>query len=59
MTHLLTMYFLDSGSYASGAWDWLGFFHPTSYDYLRQDQIDWFLQEWCMLCYYIGHFSVI
>ena len=47
MTHLLTMYFLDSGSYSSGAWDWFGFFHPTSYDYLRQSQIDWFLQESC------------
>lgn len=39
------MYFLDSGSYASGYFDWFGFFKPTEYDYLRQDQINWFLQE--------------
>ncbi|KAI0714201.1 Metallo-dependent phosphatase [Cerioporus squamosus] len=44
-THLLTLYFLDSGSYYTGVWDWWGIFHPTEYDYLRQDQIDWFLQE--------------
>ncbi|KAI9435260.1 Metallo-dependent phosphatase [Lactarius indigo] len=43
-THLLTMYFLDSGSYAAGFFDWFGFW-PTEYDYLRQDQIDWFLQQ--------------
>ncbi|KAH9926297.1 Metallo-dependent phosphatase [Epithele typhae] len=43
-THLLTMYFLDSGSYSAGFMDWFGL-HPTAYDYLRQDQIDWFLQE--------------
>ncbi|KAH8116363.1 Metallo-dependent phosphatase [Phellopilus nigrolimitatus] len=43
--HLLTLYFLDSGSYASGVFDWFGFFHPTEYDYIREDQIDWFLQE--------------
>ncbi|KAH8979165.1 Metallo-dependent phosphatase [Lactarius hatsudake] len=43
-THLLTMYFLDSGAYAAGFFDWLGFW-PTEYDYLRQDQIDWFLQQ--------------
>ena len=47
MTHLLTLYFLDSGSYYTGVWDWFGIFHPTEYDYLRQDQIDWFLQESC------------
>ncbi|KAI9064007.1 Metallo-dependent phosphatase [Trametes sanguinea] len=46
MTHLLTLYFLDSGSYYAGILDsWFGFFTPTEYDYLRQDQIDWFLQE--------------
>ncbi|RDX54151.1 Metallo-dependent phosphatase [Lentinus brumalis] len=44
-THLLTLYFLDSGSYYTGVWDWWGIFHPTEYDYLRQNQIDWFLQE--------------
>ncbi|KAL5537002.1 DCR2 [Sanghuangporus sanghuang] len=43
--HLLTLYFLDSGSYSRGFFDWLGFFHPTEYDWIRQDQINWFLQE--------------
>lgn len=43
-TQLLTLYFLDSGSYSAGVWDWFGFI-PTAYDYLRQSQIDWFLQE--------------
>ncbi|KAI0369179.1 Metallo-dependent phosphatase [Pilatotrama ljubarskyi] len=45
MTHLLTLYFLDSGSYYSGGMEWFGFFYPTEYDYIRQNQIDWFLQE--------------
>ncbi|TBU30138.1 Metallo-dependent phosphatase [Dichomitus squalens] len=45
MTHLLTLYFLDSGAYSSGVQDWWGIFHASDYDYLRQDQIDWFLQE--------------
>ncbi|KAF8159653.1 Metallo-dependent phosphatase-like protein [Crassisporium funariophilum] len=44
-THLLTLYFLDSGSYSKGMLDWFGFFTPTAYDYIRQTQIDWFLQE--------------
>ncbi|CAG7851579.1 SubName: Full=Related to DCR2-dosage-dependent cell cycle regulator {ECO:0000313/EMBL:CCA72678.1} [Serendipita indica DSM 11827] len=43
-TQLLTLYFLDSGSYSAGVWDWFGF-TPTEYDYLRQSQIDWFLHE--------------
>jgi hypothetical protein len=43
-TQLLTLYFLDSGSYSAGVFDWFGF-RPTEYDYLRQSQIDWFLQE--------------
>ncbi|KAF7982612.1 hypothetical protein HWV62_27650 [Athelia sp. TMB] len=43
--HLLTMYFLDSGSYAEGYFDWFGFFKPTEYDYIRDSQINWFLQE--------------
>lgn len=47
MTHLLTLYFLDSGAYSSGIQDWFGIFHASDYDYLRQDQIDWFLQESC------------
>ncbi|OBZ66763.1 putative inactive purple acid phosphatase 29, partial [Grifola frondosa] len=44
-THLLTLYFLDSGSYSTGFWNWFGFFIPTEYDWIHQDQIDWFLQE--------------
>ena len=35
-THLLTLYFLDSGSYSKGYFDWLGWFRPTEYDYLHQ-----------------------
>ncbi|KAF5351514.1 hypothetical protein D9758_007250 [Tetrapyrgos nigripes] len=45
MTHLLTLYFLDSGSYAEGYYNFWGIFKPTAYDWIRQDQIDWFLQE--------------
>ena len=33
-THLLTLYFLDSGSYDTGFFDFFGF-TPTTYDYLR------------------------
>ncbi|KAJ3540453.1 hypothetical protein NM688_g6225 [Phlebia brevispora] len=44
-TQLLTLYFMDSGAYASGKWDPFGIFHPTDYDYIRQDQINWFLEE--------------
>jgi len=44
-THLLTLYFLDSGTYSDGTWDWFGWFHGTDYDWIRQSQIDWFLQE--------------
>jgi hypothetical protein len=44
-THLLTLYFLDSGAYAGGFLDWFGFFTPTEYDYLHKSQISWFLQE--------------
>ena len=29
--------------------DWWGILHSADYDYLRQDQIDWFLQESCAL----------
>jgi hypothetical protein len=43
-THLLTLYFIDSGAYIAGLIDWFGFL-PTVYDYIHQDQIDWFLQE--------------
>jgi predicted MPP superfamily phosphohydrolase len=44
-THLLTLYFLDSGAYAAGIIDWFGFLRATEYDYIHQSQIDWFLQE--------------
>lgn len=44
-THLLTMYFLDSGSYSKGYFNWWGIFQPTAYDWIRQSQIDWFLQQ--------------
>ncbi|KAG1878635.1 Metallo-dependent phosphatase-like protein [Suillus tomentosus] len=44
-TSLLTLYFLDSGSYSSGYLDWLGYFFPTEYDWIHEDQINWFLQE--------------
>jgi len=44
-THLLTLYFLDSGSYSKGFLDWFGFFNPTEYDWIRPSQIDWFLQQ--------------
>ncbi|KXN86602.1 putative inactive purple acid phosphatase 29 [Leucoagaricus sp. SymC.cos] len=37
-THLLTLYFLDSGSYSKGWLDWFGFFNPTEYDYFRDVQ---------------------
>ena len=43
-TQLLTLYFLDSGDYV-GKLNWLGFFTPSEYDWIRQSQIDWFLQE--------------
>ncbi|KAF9815990.1 hypothetical protein IEO21_04240 [Rhodonia placenta] len=45
MTQLLTLYFLDSGAYSTGFWDWFGFFVPTEYDWIHQDQINWFLQQ--------------
>lgn len=35
-TQLLTLYFLDSGSYSKGWLDWFGFFNPTEYDYFRE-----------------------
>ncbi|KAL1696645.1 Metallo-dependent phosphatase-like protein [Schizophyllum commune] len=44
-THLLTMYFLDSGSYSKGYFNWRGMFQPTAYDWIRQSQVDWFLQQ--------------
>ena len=44
-THLLTLYFLDSGAYSAGIIDWFGFLRPTEYDYIHQNQIDWFLKE--------------
>ncbi|KAJ6518748.1 Metallo-dependent phosphatase-like protein [Mycena sanguinolenta] len=44
-THLLTLYFLDSGSYSRGFYNFWGILTPTAYDWIRQSQIDWFLQE--------------
>ncbi|KAK7030663.1 AIP3 domain-containing protein [Favolaschia claudopus] len=44
-THLFTLYFLDSGSYSKGAYNFWGWFQPTAYDWIRQSQTDWFLQE--------------
>jgi DNA repair exonuclease SbcCD nuclease subunit len=41
---LLTLYFLDSGAYAKGYFDWFGG-HSSDYDYIRSSQTDWFLQE--------------
>lgn len=35
MTQLLTLYFLDSGSYSKGYWNLWGIFQPTAYDWLR------------------------
>ncbi|KAH8832657.1 Metallo-dependent phosphatase-like protein [Flagelloscypha sp. PMI_526] len=44
-THLLTLYFLDSGSYSQGILNFWGIFQPTEYDWIRESQINWFLQE--------------
>jgi len=44
-THIFTLYFLDSGAYSKGKTDFFGFFIPTEYDWIHQNQIDWFLQE--------------
>lgn len=35
-THLLTLYFLDSGSYSKGFLNWFGLFVPTEYDWIHQ-----------------------
>ena len=35
-THLLTLYFLDSGSYSKGYFDWFGYFFPTEYDWIHE-----------------------
>jgi hypothetical protein len=35
MTHLLTLYFMDSGSYSKGYLDWFGYFFPTEYDWIH------------------------
>ncbi|KIK90771.1 hypothetical protein PAXRUDRAFT_831401 [Paxillus rubicundulus Ve08.2h10] len=44
-THLLTLYFMDSGAYSKGYLDWFGYFFPTEYDWIHEDQINWFLQQ--------------
>ncbi|QRV74007.1 hypothetical protein RhiJN_02021 [Ceratobasidium sp. AG-Ba] len=41
-THLLTLYFLDSGAYLPGGIMW---WKPLEYDYLHESQIQWFLSE--------------
>ncbi|KAF9533681.1 Metallo-dependent phosphatase-like protein [Crepidotus variabilis] len=45
--HLLTLYLLDSGDYIKGRWDWTRIHELRSfkYDYIRQSQIDWFLNQ--------------
>ncbi|KAF5383758.1 hypothetical protein D9615_003505 [Tricholomella constricta] len=43
-THLLTLYFLDSGSYSKGYMSIFGLL-PTAYDWIRESQINWFLQQ--------------
>ncbi|KAJ7890587.1 Metallo-dependent phosphatase-like protein [Mycena olivaceomarginata] len=35
-THLLTLYFLDSGSYSKGVYNFWGILTPTAYDWIRQ-----------------------
>ncbi|KZV92417.1 Metallo-dependent phosphatase [Exidia glandulosa HHB12029] len=42
-THILTLYFLDSGGYIKANFG--PFTQITDYDYIRQRQIDWFLQQ--------------
>ncbi|OJA13538.1 hypothetical protein AZE42_07319 [Rhizopogon vesiculosus] len=45
-TSLLTLYFLDSGAYSTNWYsDWFGSFVPTEYDWIHEDQINWFLEE--------------
>lgn len=42
-THILTLYFLDSGGYIKANFG--PFTQITDYDYIHQRQIDWFLQQ--------------
>jgi hypothetical protein len=35
-THLLTLYFLDSGAYSNSKFDFFGFMHGTEYDWIHQ-----------------------
>ncbi|KAF8636425.1 hypothetical protein AX17_003607 [Amanita inopinata Kibby_2008] len=44
-THLLTLYFLDSGAYAGSFLNFFGITIPTSYDWIHEDQASWFLQQ--------------
>ncbi|GJE90394.1 metallo-dependent phosphatase [Phanerochaete sordida] len=44
-THLLTLYFLDSGAYEKSSWDFFGFTHSVNYDWIHTDQINWFLEQ--------------
>lgn len=42
-TPLLTLYFLDSHAYAkTSAWT---FWKPADYDWIKQSQIDWYLEQ--------------
>lgn len=34
--HLLTLYFLDSGAYSQGFYDWFGWFTGTEYDWIHR-----------------------
>ncbi|EIN09401.1 Metallo-dependent phosphatase [Punctularia strigosozonata HHB-11173 SS5] len=36
MMHLLTLYFLDSGAYSKGFYDWFGWFTGTEYDWIHR-----------------------
>jgi len=41
-THLLTLYFLDSHAYAKSGWT---FWKPAENDWIKQSQIDWYLEQ--------------
>ncbi|KAG9018004.1 hypothetical protein FRB90_012672 [Tulasnella sp. 427] len=41
-THILTLYFLDSHGYAKTGWT---FWKPADYDWIKQSQIDWYLEQ--------------
>ncbi|KAG8888128.1 hypothetical protein FRB98_008320 [Tulasnella sp. 332] len=41
-THLLTLFFLDSHAYSGTGWS---FWKPADYDWIKQSQIEWFVQQ--------------